>query len=92
MVIDVVADVNQTVRCDRLRTTIAPLEYAIHIRAVSAVSYLLSRGANTPPVAVWPTHTNMYKAIREQKMKDKGVDLPSAKVFRSMSAAERVAL
>lgn len=56
------------------------------------VRYLLSRGATVPPISEWPTNTNVYKALRAQKMKNDGGTVLEYKKFKAMSEAERAAL
>lgn len=90
--IDAGAEVNLATYWGRHDIMITPLEYAIHTKMVNAVPYLLSRGAIIPPMSEWPTNPKMYKALREQKMKDGFVDVPHLSTFKQMSDSERAAL
>jgi hypothetical protein len=96
VVIDSGADMNLSLcgRCVRgsKYPTSTPVEYVIHTKRLKALSYLLDRGAEIPPISTWPTHSKTYQILREQKMIREGCQVPELKRFKVMNDIERAAL
>ncbi|CAG5181154.1 uncharacterized protein ALTATR162_LOCUS9620 [Alternaria atra] len=67
-VIEAGADINMAMGTHRLkskaRTTVTPIEYAIHLKKYDAVAYLIECGASVPPVDTWPPSRKMQKVLQ----------------------------
>jgi hypothetical protein len=67
-VIEAGADINMAMGTHRLkakaRTTVTPIEYAIHLKKYDAVAYLIECGASVPPVGTWPPSRKMQKVLQ----------------------------
>lgn len=68
----------------RFQADITLLAYALHFSKINAVAYLVSRGAQLPPVQGWPMSRAIYDILRPNWIVLKGSHA-RVKVFKDMN-------
>ena len=85
VVLDAGDDMNLAAYPSHFQVNITPLAYAIHFETINAVAFLVSRGANLPPVQEWPISRATYEILRTKWMALKGSPMPEYEFLKDLS-------